>query len=120
MWEELQADREAVLKAVRIHGRALEYAAENLCDDREVVATAVTRTPSAFTYASHALTRLETTCKNRAHSSCKASIQMNPKIDMHDHIVSAFCTKFGFWSKVHKDHWDMRTGSWYLQPAGSE
>ena len=41
--EELRADREVVLAAVRQHGRGLEYAAEELRADREVVLAVVRR-----------------------------------------------------------------------------
>jgi hypothetical protein len=53
--EELLADREFVLAAVKRDGHALGYASEELCADREVVLAAVTQDGNAIQHASEEL-----------------------------------------------------------------
>ena len=72
MLEELRADREAVLEAVKSSGQALAYASMDLKADREVVLEAVKNKGYALAFASKALQN-DIALFDEAYGSEKAS-----------------------------------------------
>ena len=72
--EELRADREVVLEAVRLDGDCLQYASKELRDDREVVLAAVESKGSALQYASKNIQNDTTRGNNVAENMWSSNI----------------------------------------------
>ena len=73
---ELKADKEVALAAVKNTGYALEFASDELKADKEVVTTAVNNAGDALAYASH---------KFKAD---KEVVMLAVNVDMHLHTLT--------------------------------
>ncbi len=64
--DELQADKEVVLTAVKQYGESLRHSSRELRDDKQVVLEAVRQSGDALLYASNVL-RSDKRCSYRRH-----------------------------------------------------